>query len=119
MGIRFDLIRQIEFYDGCIELGDIPTGNVPDPDELDVEYWKKNKDKISVEILEKKATLFNSPQLLDKSKMYLVKGDKVVIKDHRRFNEMDWFLVKYSPLKNKKPIIKWLMGKSLGLGRSD
>jgi hypothetical protein len=118
MGLRFDLIRSIEFHNGCTELGDILTGNVPDPDELDMEFWKKNKDKISVEILEKKAALFNSPQRFNKSKMYLVNGDWVIIKDYQRIDEIDWFLVEYSPSIGKKPVVRWLMGKSLGLGWS-
>ena len=47
--------------------------------------------------------------------MYLVKGDFVLIREHKYSDGVDWYLVEYLPTGKVKPIIKWIQGKAVDL----
>jgi len=108
-------LKQVKVFNGCQNISDTPPnlgGGYPDYDD----YWKTNTN-IKVKVTEEKAWLYDSPYASSRSKMYIIKGDLVVIKDYK-FSQNegeDWFLVEYYNDIKKISIIKWVKGKSIGL----
>jgi len=76
------------------------------------------REMLSAQIKPPKAVLYNSPNFEDASKMYLVKGDIVILKNYHlaENNEVDFYLVEYVTAKNKK-IIKWVKEEELSINQ--
>jgi hypothetical protein len=106
-------LKQVKVFNKCLNMSD------SSPALLEEEYngyWKKNTN-ITANITEEKAWLYNSPNSTTKTKMYLIKNDKVVIKDYK-FSQKDgedWFLIEFLNTTKNTSIIRWVKGKSIGL----
>jgi len=101
--------RHVRLYSDCVGLEEeIPNGYVNDED-----YYRKSL--VYTFISAKQARLYNSPNDNDKSKMYLIKGDKVKVKDYKykKNTGTDWFFVEYQSEKKTEPISKWVRGESV------
>lgn len=58
-----------------------------------------------------KAVLYDKPDAKTKTKMYLIKGDKVTLLDHREGDDgVEWFLVRFD---GKKRVEKWVEWSAL------
>jgi hypothetical protein len=105
----YDPERRVRLYSDCIGLDEkIPAEEVEDKD-----YYQKSS--VFTFISAKQARLYNSPNDSDKSKMYLVKGDKVKVRDYKyqKSTGTDWFFVGYQSEKKTEPISKWIRGESV------
>jgi hypothetical protein len=99
--------RSMRIYSPCIEIGkEKPGAELEDKD-----YYQKFSVKAQVSI--DKAQLYHAPSLTNKSKMYLVKGDKVTINEYKFVNENGWFLIDYFSTEKNEKITKWLLEESL------
>lgn len=74
----------------------------------------ESKNKPSGHIKEDKAALYNSPNLQDISKMYLVRGDLVFLIDSQYIEseEVLLYLIEYTTAKNQK-IRRWIRSESV------
>ncbi|MCL2590674.1 MAG: hypothetical protein FWD67_07320 [Betaproteobacteria bacterium] len=104
--------KQVAIFNECKSLAD----SSPHEEDEDNGYWKKNTN-ISVKITEKKAALYDSANFSTKTKMYLIKDDKVIIKNYMfsQKDGTDWFLIEYFNEAKNLLITKWIEGKSIGL----
>jgi hypothetical protein len=98
----------VRAYNKCEEIG----GNVPGPEITDQSYW--NTYNVSAKIVMGKSWLYSSPDVKNKTKMYLIKDDQVTIKEHKYVRGTDWYLVEYMPSKKIKPVSKWIKGSDIG-----
>lgn len=58
-----------------------------------------------------KAVLYDKPDAKTKTKMYLIKDDKVTLLDHREEDDgVEWFLVRFD---GKKRVEKWVEWSAL------
>jgi hypothetical protein len=104
-----DSTRFVRFYNSCTGLDETtPSLNVSDED-----YYRIGA--IFTTISDKKAKLYNSPNDNDKSKMYLVFGDKIKVKGYRYIKNSgtDWFFIEYQPDGKPVSIKKWIRGESV------
>jgi hypothetical protein len=99
----------VRAYNKCEEIG----GDVPGPEITDQGYWDTYH--VSAKVVVDKSWLYSSPNVKNKTKMYLVKDDTLVIKEHRYVKEKDWYLIEYMPADKDVPVIKWVQGHSIGL----
>jgi len=102
-----DSERFVRLYNGCIGIGE--TKSVLDINDED--YYRKNP----VFTFISTARLYNSPNSNDKSNMYLIKGDKVKVKDYKYIKSTgtDWFFIEYQAKGRTEPVIKWIQGESI------
>jgi hypothetical protein len=75
---------------------------------------------VKAEIVSDKAALFESPDKSTKSKMYLVKGDVVTLKEYRYSVDnknvpISWFKIEYFSNKLGRNISKWLESSSIDM----
>ena len=105
-GEVYPSVQNILFYGKC--LGMNQTQNFPETELLDLA-----KSGLRTQIVIDKANLFSLPSNKSLSKMYLVKGDFVLIREHKYSDGVDWYLVEYLPTGKVKPIIKWIQGKAV------
>jgi|GEM_PF-6256418 len=106
-GETYDSARFVRLYSDCIGLGEgIPARNITDD-----EYYQKSS--AFAYISANKARLYNSPNDKDKTKMYLIKGDKVKVKKYKYTAGRNWYFVEYQPEGKGQPITKWLRGESV------
>jgi hypothetical protein len=70
-------------------------------------YWERKK--ITAQLIVDKAWLYNSPNSKDKTKMYLIKNDIVVLKKEQVSGDgLTWFYLVTYQAKNHREITKWL-----------
>jgi hypothetical protein len=64
-------------------------------------------------VQESKAPLFDSPSMSNQPKMYLVKGDYVVIRDRKVIDDTEWVLVDYDSAALGNTISKWMIDNTI------
>jgi hypothetical protein len=70
-------------------------------------YWERKP--ITGRILKDREWLYNTPNVRDKTKMYLVKGDVVILKKEQfSEDETEWFYFIEFQSKNNHKITKWI-----------
>ena len=108
-GEMYDSIRFVRLYDECVGLDE----KAPAEEISDEDYYKKSL--VFSYISANKARLYNSANDNDKSKMYLIKGDKVKVIDYKylKSSGTDWFLIEYQAEGKPAPITKWIRGESV------
>jgi hypothetical protein len=103
-------MKNVEIYMDCNPIDDLPSQTIDEPDP---NFWASSN--VHTKVVVDKAYLFNAPGPMSKSKMYLIRGDSVSIKDHRYVKGKDWYRAEYISLSNRPPIVKWIEGRSIGL----
>lgn len=68
--------------------------------------WER--EELSARVMVAKAWLYNTPDMNDKSKMYLVKNDAVVLKKMDSIDDKRWFYLVDYTTKNNRTITKWI-----------
>jgi len=78
--------------------------------ENDKNWWERKPQ--FAKVTSDKAWLYNSPDANDQSKMYLIKDNRILLRDYKRSEDEDiWYcLVEYTTNNNKK-IVKWIKEK--------
>ena len=99
------LSKNVMIYNKCIAIGDHASTSKGE------QYYRDFN--ISASILLDKAWLYNSPNVKNVSKMYLIKDDQIIVKNYKYANGEDWFLVRYLPSGRDVPIVKWVNGMSI------
>jgi hypothetical protein len=107
------LIREMEDKNGESRSIFDKQGNVINHYLLDgcnnTDWWERKI--LTAKIVAGKARLYNSPRLQDESRMYLISGDHVVLKDFRYTDDL-YYLVEYVAPKTKA-IRKWIKANSI------
>lgn len=108
-----NIIKELE--DKCVGCGSV-TRTVFNPDNsirdtwlvTDVKnYWERKV--IIGHVIYNKAWLYNTPNVQDKTKMYLVKNDVVVLKKEQISEDgVRWFYFIEYQTKNNRKITKWI-----------
>jgi hypothetical protein len=99
--------KNIRIYNNCYEIGEYSSdADIPD-------YWDNNK--VTIAIQTEKAWLYNSANTNSRTNTYLIKNDKVLIKDYKYLHGNDWFLIEYNPPAKSNPVIKWVQAHSVGI----